>query len=71
MEQEEPRKSAPEGKSSEANPFDAEGAESERSSGEYCFVYHEVARITTVRKSIPARSAEANNVKDAKRDKSR
>ncbi len=58
MQQEDPRKTAPNGKDGTSNPFDVEGEENERRSGEYSFVYHEIARITTVRKSIPARPAE-------------
>jgi len=55
MEHDEPRKPAPSDTGEGANPFDTEVGEPERISGEYSFVYHEVARITTVRKSIPAR----------------
>lgn len=52
-----PRRPAPAKPDLKPNAFDAEaeGEEVERSSGEYRFVYHEIARITTVRKSVPAR----------------
>ncbi len=73
MPQDDSRKSAPKGKDQAANPFDDEGEVGERRSGEYSFVYHEVARITMVRKSIPARALQTGEAQtnDGKRDKPR